>query len=86
MDIKGLPPAAPIATSRLDSLPAAPGLGGTLYVSNAGLVLAGAYLTRLFARLSLLDGKAYKDPAAALRVVQLCICRPPATTRCPSRR
>jgi len=45
--------------------------GEFIYLGNAGLVLAGPYLTRLFARLGLTDGPAFVSPAAAGRAVHL---------------
>lgn len=45
--------------------------GDTLYLHNAGLVLAGPYLPRLLGRLDLLDGQRFRDDEAAERAVHL---------------
>ncbi len=50
---------------------AEPELDGTLVVPDAGVVLAGAFLPRLFDRTGLLDGKVLRDQSAACRAVHL---------------
>lgn len=45
--------------------------GEALFVGNAGLVLLGPFLPRLFGVLGLVDGKAFVDTAAAERAVLL---------------
>jgi len=42
-----------------------------IYIANAGMVLAGAYLQRLFGMLALADNDAFISPAAAERAVHL---------------
>ena len=42
-----------------------------IYIANAGLVLAGAYLQRLFTLLNLADNEAFTSPEAADRAVHL---------------
>jgi len=42
-----------------------------IYINNAGMVLAGAYLQRLFGMLGLADDQAFFSPAAAERAVHL---------------
>jgi len=60
-------PVHPSAGSTGD--PLAP--GETLYVANAGLVLAGAYLQRLLGMLHLAGNEAFHTPQAAERAVHL---------------
>jgi hypothetical protein len=57
----------PPATSPWEEL--AP--GETIYVENAGLVLAAAYVPRLFAMLNLTDNEQFKDTVSAERGVHL---------------
>lgn len=45
--------------------------GEPIYLDNAGLVLIGPYLSRLFNMLKLTDGGAFVSPAAAARAVHL---------------
>ncbi|MDY0973381.1 contractile injection system tape measure protein [Massilia sp. CFBP9012] len=45
--------------------------GEPIYLGNAGLVLFGPYLSRLFNMLKLTDGGAFVSPAAAARAVHL---------------
>jgi hypothetical protein len=52
-----------------DAAPAA--AGESIYIANAGLVLAGPYLERLFAMLGLTAEQAFIDEAAAERAVHL---------------
>lgn len=50
---------------------AEPEPGETIYLANAGLVLAGAYVPMLFDRLGLTQGRAFTSPEAAERGAQL---------------
>jgi hypothetical protein len=45
--------------------------GDTLYIANAGMVLAGAYVQRLFGMLGLASNEAFASPQAAERGVHL---------------
>ncbi len=45
--------------------------GEEIYVRNAGLVLAGVYLPRLFGRVDLLENDVFRDAAAAERATHL---------------
>jgi len=45
--------------------------GEVIYIANAGMVLAGAYLQRLFTMLGLADNEAFVSPDAAERAVHL---------------
>jgi hypothetical protein len=60
-------PASPPAPAPADEAPPR----DIIYLSNAGLVLAGAYLERLFRMLGLVDDEAFVTPAAAKRAVHL---------------
>jgi hypothetical protein len=46
-------------------------VGDTLYIDNAGLVLAGPWLPRLWDKLGWTVGARFKDPISAERAVQL---------------
>lgn len=45
--------------------------GDVIYIANAGMVLAGAYLQRLFSMLGLVDDEGFVSPDAAERAVHL---------------
>lgn len=61
------------ARAEPSSAPSSPGAVAdeTLYVANAGLVLLGPYIPILFARLGLVEDRAFVDAAAAERGVHL---------------
>jgi hypothetical protein len=57
-----------------------------VHVNNAGLVLAAAYLPRLFDMLELVEASAFKSTEAALRAVHLLQYLVDASTNCPEYR
>ena len=59
------------ATRDIPDAEAEPERDDTLYVANAGIVLAGPYIPMLFSRLGLTEGRRFVDDAAVERATHL---------------
>ncbi len=72
VEVTGEKEAAPVATAdRIAAADPVPQEGESIYIGNAGQVLAAPYMPRLFSMVGLLEGGRFKDAEAAERAVHL---------------